>query len=359
MTFSDHASAPPSPVPVVDLAGSPAEMGSQHGEAHRMQITHLAELRLDYICREFGKDARDTARAAASRMEAQIERLLPDVHAEMAATARSAHVSCWELIVAGALSDVIDVVARHAPPARPPQPLNECTLTATRLPGAGDDVVLCGTWDSHAFATGSLALCRRRPTRGPATLALTTFGWPMQQGVTSDGLGFTIANLVAKRTGSGVPFVAALAHAATKRSAQDAATGVSALPHASARFYMFSDQASYVGVEIAPGRDAVIDRSVPACHTNHFLSPALLASEGRPRELDSSRRRLRRARQLVERAGSGDTPMSRLGALTDDQIVATGSGDADRTGAIFALAPTERAIYFTNDAARAPHVVHI
>lgn len=336
-------STPSRSVPVVDLEGNAAEMGGFHGERHAAAIQELSEVRLDLLCRRHGRGSHAVVRSVANRMSAVIRDRAPDVFAESAATAAAAGVAYWKLIVAGAFSDVDDVVSQH--PRKPGvTPLNECTIASVRL-GSGRPAI-AGTWDTHASAAESLVLVRRRPTHGVATVALSTVGWPMQQGVTSNGVGFAVANLVASTVSDGLPYIAALPELVQARTARDSVRAASNLEHCSARFYAFADAAGVSSVEVVPSAGAFESESSDV-HTNHFVHSQCLHWEGRAGSVDDSiRRRERLSEALADMRAEEITVSALVAAIRTSGVRQFGDADDDRTGAVYVIDPCEGQLHY-------------
>jgi predicted choloylglycine hydrolase len=104
------------------------------------------------------------------------------------------------MVVAGGYTDLMDILASNNNAN-----YHECTIAIDPVAG-----FIAGTWDSHPSAIDSLIVLQRHPTNGLSTLALTTAGWPCQQGVNSSGVGFAITNLTPRVTDkSGLVYIAA------------------------------------------------------------------------------------------------------------------------------------------------------
>ena len=328
-------------VPSVTLEGTLRDMGEQHGEILRTSIRALAELRMEYLMRTVESTDAQAIEEIAVAMGQQIEKQLPEVFEETAATARAAGIPYWKLVVAGAVSDVSDVAGRGN--VRGAAVLSECTILVARTEAQG--VVIAGTWDSHATATEHLAICERRPNGLPATTALTTAGWPMQQAVNSAGIGLVVANVVGANVANGVPFIAVLPEIARAQTLAEAGPTVARVPHASGRFYVIGDASAARGFEVVPTVGIFEDDHVPMVHTNHYLFEDARPHEGRPQALESSELRLAIAGRLADESREV-TAVELVKALAHSGVCQDGDGDGDRTGAIFAIVPKDGSIIF-------------
>jgi len=195
-------------VETLTVTGAFSTMGHAHGEACRREIRALLADRTEILLRE-SRDLRPTRLEAICRtIWGYLAARYSNLTEELTATAEAADIAPWQLIVAGAYTDLLNVCQGTG------SAYGECTLGLSVSPR-----FIAGTWDSHPSAEEALLLLHRRPDVGPATLALTTAGWPAQQGVNSDGLAFAIANLTPRHVRvEGLPYIAANALLAASRS---------------------------------------------------------------------------------------------------------------------------------------------
>lgn len=326
-------------VPLLRLSGTPEAMGHEHGETLRAAIRELADERIDLI--ELAVDrrgARNMIQSAAETILNSTHRLVPDVYREVASTASAAGIPLWMLVVAGGFSDVIDFVAGAGGPP-------ECTLWGRQDPGRQRIV---GTWDSHATAAAALVVVHRTPARGVETLALSTAGWPMQQGVTSDGLAFAIANLVGSaRPTRGISYICALPQIVQAPSANSACETACELPLISGRYFIFADSKGGGRSMESDGVQCWISGKA-APHTNHFIFAGQDDVEGRPWMIEASDLRLRAAERLSESDSTFVAALPDVFPAGGESrlIIQSGKGREDRTCAAFVLDPSERSIRF-------------
>lgn len=329
--------------PILKLRGSPREMGQAHGEAMRDKISALSQERISIILSDHPNISENELAEVANCILKQVKAIDQPMHTEAFWTAKSANIAPWRLLVAGAYSDITDVIGRQRRGTIGP---DECTIIPIRLSTGGFG--LLGTWDTHASALGSLIVVHRSPSSGTPTVALTTAGWPMQQGVTSAGLAFAIANLVAADASSGIPYIAALRKLTLARSATKASAAASRTPLCSARYFAFADKSGWFSaVETDGFRATVCEDPVP--HTNHFLFPPMVEREGRPAIRARSEARRAAAIGLLDGITQGGV-LDGLPALSHlSGVLQAGSGRSDRTGALFILDPGAGRISFVKD----------
>lgn len=330
--------------PLLELSGGPDQMGSQHGESLRELIRDLAYERLDIIVSTNPGIQVETVQEIAEDVITITRDTLPSIYLESLSTARAANLDHWLLLVAGGFSDIHDLASKTMGNE---SPMSECTLWPA--PGPAGTIRLVGTWDSHATAQRALVVVRRKLNTGLCTLALSTAGWPMQQGVTSDGLAFAIANMVASTSSSGTSYICALPEIVTATSAPEAACRAAAIKLCSARYFSFADAASEFAAVESDGSSSWSSTNMRP-HTNHFIFDGSQSVEGRPKIALSSGQRCRSAAAFMN--GGVRSLEELFDALafndgTDFSIAKLGTGREDRTCAAFVLEPVNQRMHFT------------
>lgn len=324
--------------------GDSRSMGIQHGEALRHRIRDLADIRIDLIRSGNPRATVPIIRNACTEVLAEIERQTPEVFDELCGISFSSQIEAWKLVIAGGYSDIAHMVGMATKSA---DGFYECTIIPVR--DKSGRILIAGTWDSHPTAQESLVLLERKPIDGPSTLALSTAGWPMQQGVTSEGLGFAIANLNPKSIYQGITYVAALPRIVSQACLVKATQEVKCLKLCSGRFFALCDSKNYVGIETDGKQFWTDSRLTP--HTNHYLFDGAIDFEGRPAiRKDSESRRLSAVRELSNIYDSSIEALLQVLSYddgTEASISKLGLSGGDRTGAGFVLDPTELSISFT------------
>jgi isopenicillin-N N-acyltransferase-like protein len=342
----------------IAVSGSLSQMGQQHGEAAADLVSELFATRFELLARQLSaalpeKPASELARLIESWTTVLFSEMaahLPDVAAEVTGVARGSGLEPWQLIVAGGYTDVVGGLVSP----RRQQVASECTVVAmSGVRGGGS--VIAGTWDSHASASPALVLLRRQPASGPSSLALTTAGWPAQQGVTSAGLAFATTNLRPRRGGRGIAYIGALAQLLSMPSIAEARTLLLRLGYCSGHYYPVGDEHGRLllletsnddRAELASGNGLVP-------HTNHYLAPALESENPHDEQTANSVERLRRVRALTA-GSSAEAVRQRLWTILSDHgttgagICRHGQGDETRSCAAFVIDARRRSIEFTD-----------
>lgn len=172
-------------IPYLKVVGSPKDMGRKHGEVFAKEIKQLYIDRLNILLEGSGKVSISDIEKIARSLWRKVERFDEKIAEEISETAYACELLTWQMIIAGGYSDVKDLLS-----PRSISDFHECSIAINPKQG-----YIAGTWDSHPSAKNALILFERHPINAPATLALTTAGWPCQQGINSSGVGFAITNL--------------------------------------------------------------------------------------------------------------------------------------------------------------------
>lgn len=308
------------PIRVLDLVGTPAEVGWAHGEAHRTEIREYADERV-HLSSEGTWSGHAMTRA---EILALAEACLPaheaydaELYAEMVAMAEGAGLSPAEAVIVGGFTDFIDTVR-----AAGGDPFPEDTCTAALVPpdAAGGEPWFAQTWDMHDTATPYIVMLRTRVGGRPEALVFTTVGCLGQIGMNDAGICVGINNLTAGDGKVGVtwPFVVRKALAQTTIDAALACVTGADLAGGH-NFLLLDAEGRGYDIEAMPTATHVIELGdEPVVHTNHCLAEATIAVQGprAPVRIASSEHRYARA---VELLGKRPIDEASLKALTRDE----------------------------------------
>jgi len=315
-------------LPVLDVAGSPAEMGAEHGRVARAQLrafaaerVHLAGTRA-WTGRELG---RAQVLALGERCLDAHRAYAPNLATELEAMAEAAGLTAAEVLIVNGFTDFIDTVyavGGAAPPAAVPTPEEAMDCTAFLVPAAraaGGHAMLGQTWDMHDTATEHVIVLRGAPSDAPAFVAFTTVGCVGMIGMNEHGVCVGINNLSAGDGDVGVSWPFVVRKVLQQRDLDGALRCLTEARLAGAHNYLLLDRDGRgANVEATTTRTVVTPLAGDALvHTNHCLSPETIALE-RPRDEDavaSSSARLARGCSLLDR---GDLTPDDLQAVTRD-----------------------------------------
>ncbi len=299
------------PIRVLDLTGSPEEMGQTHGSAYGEQIRQYTQERVELASSALwtgGSLSQADVLEIAEGMLAAHESFSPPLHAEMMAMAKAAGITPAEAIIVGGFTDFIDTV-RAEVGGQVPESVQEDDCTAVIIPdqradGAG---FLAQTWDMHDSATKHVILLRIQPDDAPASLIFTTGGALAQLGMNEHGVCVGINNLTATDGQRGVTWPTVVREALNQQSAAAARDVILNADLAGGHnFHLFDAMGDGYSIEAMPTVRPVetLDQAA-IVRTNHTLSPEAGEVEGAkaPEMMASSRLRLQTGIDLVDRAG--------------------------------------------------------
>jgi isopenicillin-N N-acyltransferase-like protein len=315
----------PHRIRVLELSGTPYQMGVQHGRAHRETIRRFAEERIGLAGDPawVGRSVpREEVLALAEACAEAHRRYSPALSEELRGMAEATGLTLAELVVVGGFTDFIDTVWSAAG-ARAPAPSAADNCTAFLVPnarGEGGRGFLGQTWDMHAGATPHVILLRGAPAEAPPFLAFSTVGCLGMIGMNALGVAVGINNLLGADGRVGVTWPLVVRQMLTCRAADEALEVLLAAPLAGAHNYLILDASGRgFNVEATATTHHVTPLEGEALvHTNHCLTGVTRAAE-RVRDPDSqasSEARLAHARALL----SGDSvTVEALQALTRDE----------------------------------------
>lgn len=296
---------------VLELAGSPYDLGYQHGRAYREAIRHYAADRLQLVCSgQWSKHALPPAEvlAVAEACLPDHEAYAPDLMKEWRGMAEATGLSLAELLIVGGFTDFVDTIynltqhPRHVPV---PDPIDDCTAFIVPDGLAEGGAGFFGqTWDMHDTATPYVVLLRLRPADGPGALVFTTTGCVGQLGMNTAGIAVGINNLLGADGQLGVTWPFVVRQVLNQTSLESALACITQAKLAGAHNYLLFDhtgrgyniEAMSTHCQVTPLEQEVL------VHTNHCLVPQTneLAQIRLPESQASSERRLAKAHHILQ-----------------------------------------------------------
>jgi isopenicillin-N N-acyltransferase-like protein len=304
------------------LRGGPSQLGAEHGRTFREDIRRYTDERVHLASNGSwaGREAtRDDALGLAEAMLPAHRSYAPDLTEEMEAMAEASGLSAAEGVIVGGFTDFVDAVRAQAGTVH-----EEDNCTAVLVPDALAEGrgYLAQTWDMHDSATEHVVLLEITPESGPRAFVYSTVGCLGQIGLNEAGIAIGINNLAATTGCIGVTWPFVVRKALQQTDIEAALACVVEVELAGAHNYLLLDRHGRgYNVEAMPGCRTVkkLEGSTIA-HTNHCLDAQAKREEAEraPELLESSRKRLRRANELL--AGSDPVTTERLVALTRDPV---------------------------------------
>ncbi len=321
---------------VLEISGTPREMGRQHGQAYAEDIRRLAEERVRLSSDPIWTGVRlprERVLALAEECLAAHEIYAPELVEELRGMADATELSLPELIILNGFTDFTDTLYAlkyvESSSAGVEMQAHGCTAFIV-----GDDAALDGhgfygqTWDMHASATPYVTLLHLHPLDAPAVLVFTITGCVGMLGMNAAGIAIGINMLMATdgRTGVTWPFVVRKALAQTNIDA--ALECITSAKLAGAHNYMlFDKEGRGFNVEAMAQRFTVTELDGAAlAHTNHCLADYTRAVEQErdPNLQANSEARLAAA---YEALSAGSITPETLMALTRDRGAICRSAD--------------------------------
>ncbi len=309
------------PIRILDLAGSPTQIGSRHGELHAEEIRKYANERVDLVASGLwsgGPLTRTEVLDIADSMLEAHEDFDAALFEEQIAMATAAGISTAEAVIAGGFTDFVDTVRAVVGGPIPTEVIeDDCTAMIVPDSRASGQGILGQTWDMHDSATEHVVLLRIRPDDAPAALVFTTTGCLGQIGMNEAGVCVGINNLVGTDGTRGVTWPSVVrAMLKTETAAEAKSVLLSADLAGAHNFLVLDKHGDGYTVEAMPSaRPSIELTNEPIVHTNHTVLPEATAvqADKAPGLMDSSASRFDTATALL---ADGDIDVERVMDIT-------------------------------------------
>ena len=322
---------------MLEVSGSPIEMGRHHGLAYADSIRELAKDRL-----QLSSSSNWTGKELSRRDVLSLGRAClpyhhgyaPELMDELRGMGEVSGVGLTELVILNGFTDFIDTVYAAEPQetgaAQVPVPahpgLDDCTAFIISAEATVDRQGFFGqTWDMHETATPHMILLRGKPAQGPNFLTLTIVGCLGMIGLNEAGIAIGINNLVAGDGQVGVTWPFVVRKVLAQDNLDSALACITGARLAGGHNYLLADATGRgYNVEAMARRYHVDEITCGALvHTNHCLSDKNIAVERDrlPKSRASSETRLSRGQELL---GKQQITLDDLFALTRDHGAANG-----------------------------------
>ncbi|TDL23360.1 AAT-domain-containing protein [Rickenella mellea] len=302
-----------SPVPQLDLSGSPYDIGLKHGQVLRAailrQIAIYAEL-FEVRCKLDWEEAQEVARG----YERSLQNLVPHVLDEMRGIAdgmgKDTHVSVRDIIVLNARSEIALGLWDDG-----------CTSLAWALRDSGRQI-LAQNWDWRVPVQENLALVSITQPEKPKIWMVIEAGMVGKIGFNSASVGVTLNAIRARPISTScLPIHVALRLALESTSVAKAIKTIENLGGVgSSQHILIADRNGAQALELSPWGNVYIKPNEDGLivHTNHFLMNKFVEE---PPWLSSSPIRLERAYTLCKEIADEDPTLTSLtSALLRERI---------------------------------------
>lgn len=236
---------------LLEVGGTPYQMGYQHGQAFQKAICELAEERIRLSCDETwtGRTLpRERILKLAQACVDEHYQYTPELMQELEGMAAATGLSLPELVIANGFTDFVDVVynADSSASAVPARVGNECTtFMVSREVTAEGHSFLGQTWDMHETATPHVLLLRGRPRHDPAFLMFTLTGCVGMIGMNEAGISIGINNLLGADGQPGVTWPFVCRKVLTQTTLDDALNCLLSAKLAGAHNYLLADSTGH------------------------------------------------------------------------------------------------------------------
>ena len=258
---------------VLDLSGTPSQIGAAHGEAERERIRRYADRFLEWLL----------GRAAVSLSEESLwakwapqvavnERLAPDLVEEMRGIARGAGVPFERVFLLNSLLDMVGF--RYLEMTRS---FGGCTTFAVTAEAESGRTLLGQTYDLPELNQDHLVVLRIKPADGPRRLVFSFTGMVGACGLNEAGIGVTINFLSPLDTGLGRLHSIVVRQILAAENLAEALAPPVVPPRAGGAHFLVADRDGNVAsIETTAKRHAIFYPDGNAIgHTNHYLANGL------------------------------------------------------------------------------------
>lgn len=259
-------------IPVIDLSGTPSEIGTAHGEAQRERVRECADRFISWVCD--GASIALDEKSLWEKWKPQLafsESVAPDLVEEMHGIARGSGVAFERVFL---LNSMLDLVGFHYLPMT--QNFG-CTTFAT-VTDAGSGRTLIGqTYDMPKFLRESLLILRIRPAEGPRQLIFTFAGIVGACGFNDAGVGLSINFLSPLDTGIGRLHSHVVRQILASDNLADALTSPAVPPRAGGAHYLVAHEGGDIASLETTGKrmEMFLPEGNSIGHTNHYLGTTL------------------------------------------------------------------------------------
>ena len=300
MTELENISQTPlhsTPPPLIQVAGTHAEMGKQIGEACRGAVQHSVENARKLLDQAYSELELtwDGAKIQARKYLPFIQERYPQYVDELDGIAKGANVPSDELLVVNVM-EAVTMDALH---------LMRCTSMAVNDERTADGHVLAAhSEDWVPDDESDVFVIQAKPKNEPPYLSMTYGSLIANVGFNAYGIAQLINTVYPNDSRIGIPrlFVSrAVLAAKTPTDAIDRAI----IPHRAAGYnhLIVHESGESYSVEVSARRFSIIyNTDGYMAHTNHYLSPSMQEIENDPEELTSSRVRYFRALRLLNQS---------------------------------------------------------
>ena len=267
-----------STIPVIELFGTPYEMGRAHGEALADQVREFVESvtavhRMNNAYLAVGKDSLEIF---CKKNLGFLEKFSPELVQEMHGIADGASVTFEDILYLNSFLELEDLRAPGVGARVLPDSLWGCTtFNVTRDAGEGGRAYIGQTYDMEKYYEKFLCLLRITPESGPAQLVISFAGILGLNGLNSAGVGAVINKVTATDARPGVIYPFIMRKALAGERIGDALGAAIFSPRAGGINYQFAGSGVAFCAETSATWYELLEIDGAIAHTNHFVGASM------------------------------------------------------------------------------------
>ena len=263
---------------VVDLEGSPYEMGCRHGQVLKDAV-HAFLAGITDVHRNNNpivRADRETMTAFCLRNLHFLQSFSPDQYAEMRGIADGARLSLEDVVYLNSFLELEDLRASSLGNRLLHPPLWGCTTFSVTPEGGADGRAFLGqTFDMEKYYEQFLCLLRLRPKKGPTQLVVSLPGVLGLAGLNSVGTGLVINKVVASDAAPGVTYPCIVRKALAAERIGDSLGAVIFSPRAAGMTYQLNGKGAAFCAETSATHYELLEIDGVLAHTNHWLGAGM------------------------------------------------------------------------------------
>lgn len=269
-------------IPILELRGTPYEIGLAHGGAFRERIVAFtASITAVHQANNATLSvAADTLKAFCLRHVGFLERFSSELVEEMRGIADGAGVAFEDILYLNCFLELEDLRAPGLGGKILPDALWGCTTFNVTADAAAERRTYLGqTFDMEEYYEKCLALLRMKPNNGPETLVVTLAGILGLVGLNAAGVGVAINKIVAKDARPGVIYPFVMRKVLEAERIGDALGTVIFSSRAAGMNYQLTGAGTAFCAETSASRYELLEIEGAVAHTNHFVGGVMRGFE--------------------------------------------------------------------------------
>lgn len=268
----------PTPIPVLDLTGSPYDRGFAHGAAMKPLIRDFAAsvTAVHQANNAYLRAEREQLKTFCLRNLGFLDSFSPDLVEEMRGIAAGAGLPFEDILYLNSFLELEDLRAPSLGGKALPDALWGCTTFNVTAEASADARAYIGqTYDMERYYEKYLCILRITPPSGPSELVLTFAGVLGLNGLNSAGIGAVINKVVATDARPGVIYPCIMRKALAAERVGDALGTMIFSPRATGINYQLAGSGTAFCAETSAACYELLEINGAIAHTNHYVGGAM------------------------------------------------------------------------------------